>query len=167
MLNVIVQEELYDRDFVANQVYGWQPFVERVNAYPLERVEAITWVPGEDPRCSPALRAHQTGGHSMGGGHRQQINCADNDRLLMFLMGLTGNIDVSRGQMLFHASRIRNVGHFGATACSRTPAREAPGRERSGWREILRSSTPSASGMRFSKRSLSVKMLFFISSNPS
>ena len=41
ILNVIVNEELYDREFVENFVYGWEPFVKRVNEYPLDKVEEI------------------------------------------------------------------------------------------------------------------------------
>ena len=46
MLNVIVNEGLYDKAFVEKHVHGWGPFVDRVNEYPLERVEQITWVRG-------------------------------------------------------------------------------------------------------------------------
>jgi anaerobic selenocysteine-containing dehydrogenase len=169
MLNVIVTEELYDRDFVANQVYGWQPFVERVNAYPLERVEAITWVPREKIRDAARLFARiKPAAIQWGVAIEQQINCADNDRLLMFLMGLTGNIDVPGGQMLFTPPRIRNVGHFGAHRMLPDTQREKRlGRERfrlAGnfaiinpkcvWDAILEA------------KPYPVKMLFFISSNP-
>jgi len=44
----------------------------------------------------------------------QQINCADNDRVLMAMMGITGNLDVPGGQVLFRTPKIRNVGTFGA-----------------------------------------------------
>jgi anaerobic selenocysteine-containing dehydrogenase len=43
MLNVIVNEKLYDTEFIENYVHGWEPFVKRVNEYPLNKVEKITW----------------------------------------------------------------------------------------------------------------------------
>ena len=55
--HVIVQEELYDKEFVENYVHGWEPFVERVNEYPLEKVERITWVPREKIREAARLFA--------------------------------------------------------------------------------------------------------------
>ncbi len=115
MLNVIISEELYDREFVLHHVYGWEPFVKRVMSYPLDRVEAITWVPQDAIRKAARLYATtKPAGLQWGVAIEQQVNCIDNDRLLMCLMGLTGNIDVPGGQVLFQPPRIRNVGHFGA-----------------------------------------------------
>ena len=42
---MIIEEELYDKEFVQNYVHGWDAFRERVmQDYPLEKVEKITWV---------------------------------------------------------------------------------------------------------------------------
>ncbi|MDH3800426.1 MAG: molybdopterin-dependent oxidoreductase, partial [Desulfobacterales bacterium] len=110
ILNVIVNEALYDREFVENFVYGWEPFVKRVNQYPLDRVAEITWVPKEKIRQAAHLFATtKPAAVQWGVAIEQQINCADNDRLLMALMGITGNIDVPGGQVLFQTPRIRNV----------------------------------------------------------
>ena len=41
--HVIIEEGLYDEDFVAQYIHGWDAFVERVKKdYPLKRVEEIT-----------------------------------------------------------------------------------------------------------------------------
>ncbi len=115
MLNHIVEQDLYDKEFVANHVHGWQPFVERVKEYPLSKVAEITWVPAE--RIAAAARMYATtkpAGIQWGVAIEQQINCADNNRLLMALMGLTGNIDRKGGQVLFKSPKVRNVGQFGA-----------------------------------------------------
>ena len=169
MLNVIVNEELYDKEFVANHVYGWEPFVNRVNEYPLERVAQITWVAPEKIRAAARLFANtKPAAIQWGVAIEQQINCADNDRLLMFLMGLTGNIDRPGGQMLFKTPPIRNVGHFGAHSRLTDIQREKRlGTDRfplAGnfaiinpkcvWDAILE------------EKPYPVKMLFFISSNP-
>jgi anaerobic selenocysteine-containing dehydrogenase len=115
ILNVIITEELYDREFVENHVHGWEPFVNRVKEYPLERVEQITWVPREEIRKAARLfSTTKPAGIQWGVAIEQQVNCADNDRLLIAIMGITGNIDVPGGQVLFQQPRIRNVGHFGA-----------------------------------------------------
>jgi anaerobic selenocysteine-containing dehydrogenase len=115
LLNVIVNEGLYDKEFVEHYVHGWEPFVKRVNEYPVERVETITWVPKEKIREAARLFATtKPAAIQWGVAIEQQINCADNDRLLMHLMGITGNIDARGGQVLFQQPRVRNVGHFGA-----------------------------------------------------
>jgi anaerobic selenocysteine-containing dehydrogenase len=115
MLYVIVREGLYDRDFVENHVHGWEPFVRRVDEYPPRRVAGITWVPEEKIRDAARLFATtKPAAIQWGVAIEQQINCADNNRALMALMGITGNIDIPGGQMLFQQPKIRNVGHFGA-----------------------------------------------------
>ena len=115
MLKAIIDEELYDKAFVENYVYGWEPFVKRVNEYPLERVEKITWVPKEKIRDAARMFATlKPAGIQWGVAIEQQINSADNDRILMDLLGITGNIDMPGGQVLFQSPKIRNAGRFGA-----------------------------------------------------
>jgi anaerobic selenocysteine-containing dehydrogenase len=169
MLNVIVNEGLYDKEFVENYVHGWEPFVKRVNEYPLDRVEEITWVPQEKVRDAAHLFATiKPAAIQWGVAIEQQINCADNNRALMALMGITGNIDVPGGQVLFRTPKIRNVGQFGAH--DRLPKEQAAKRlggnrfrlagnfaiinPKCVWDAIL------------DEKPYPVKMLFFISSNP-
>ncbi len=44
--NVIIQEGLYDKEFVARYVHGWEEFCQRAGEYPLDRVAQITWTMG-------------------------------------------------------------------------------------------------------------------------
>ncbi|RDB59299.1 dehydrogenase [Gordonibacter sp. 28C] len=45
MLNVIINEEIYDHEFVENWCYGFEDLRERVQEYPPERAEDVSWVP--------------------------------------------------------------------------------------------------------------------------
>ena len=45
MAHVIIDEELYNKDFVKRFIHGWDKFVERVKEYPLDKVQEISWVP--------------------------------------------------------------------------------------------------------------------------
>jgi anaerobic selenocysteine-containing dehydrogenase len=47
MLNIIIQEELYDKEFVDKWTYGFDKLAERVAQYPVEKVAEITWLPKE------------------------------------------------------------------------------------------------------------------------
>jgi anaerobic selenocysteine-containing dehydrogenase len=47
MLNVIIEEELYDHEFVKLWCYGFEELVERVKDYPVEKVAEICWVDAE------------------------------------------------------------------------------------------------------------------------
>ena len=170
MANVIVKEELYDKEFVENHVYGWEHFVERVAEYPLERVEEITWVPREKiPEAARLFATTKPAAMQWGVAIEQQVNCADNNRALMFLMGITGNIDVPGGQVLFRRRPSATSASSAPTRCfPAEQARKAPGGRRfrlAGnfaiinpkfvWDAIL------------TEKPYPVKMLFFISSNPS
>ena len=169
MLHVIVHEELYDKAFVGNYVHGWEPFVECVKRYAPEKVEKITWVPKQKIKAAARLFATtKPAGIQWGVAIEQQINCADNDRVLMALMGITGNIDVPGGQVLFKTPKIRNVSQFGAHKM--LPAQQA-GKRLGGDRFRLAGNfgiiNPKCVWDAILKeRPYAVKMLFFISSNP-
>jgi anaerobic selenocysteine-containing dehydrogenase len=169
LLHVIVTEALYDREFVENHVHGWEPFCRRVMEYPLEKVEQITWVPAKKIRQAARLFATtKPAAIQWGVAIEQQVNCADNDRLLMFLMGLTGNIDVPGGQVLFKTPKIRNVGQFGG----HKDLPESQRRKRLGGDRFRLAGNFAIINPKcvwdavLEEEPYPVKMLFFISSNP-
>jgi anaerobic selenocysteine-containing dehydrogenase len=169
MANVIVQEGLYDRDFVANYTHGWESFVERVGQYHLERVETITGVPRE--KIAGAARLYATtkpGVIQWGVAIEQQITCADNNRALLALMGITGNIDVAGGQVLFKTPKIRNVAEFGAhKALSAEQAAKRLGGNRFRLAGNFAIINPKCVWDAISdEKPYPVKLLFLISSNP-
>ncbi len=47
MLNVIINEGLYDEEFVEKWTYGFDELKKRVHEYPVEKVSEITWIPKE------------------------------------------------------------------------------------------------------------------------
>lgn len=102
MMRVIVEEDLYDHAFVEQHTTGFDRLVERLDRFPLERVEQITWVPRE--LIVEAARIYATtkpAGLQWGVGVEQNINCIDADRALIYLVALTGNLDVPGGNVVF------------------------------------------------------------------
>lgn len=115
MCNVIVEEGLYDKEFVENYVHGWEEFVQHVKEWPLDRVEQVTWVPkGKVAEAARLFATTKPAAIQWGVGIEIQANLTNNDRSLIALMGITGNLDVPGGQMLFQTPAVRNVGTFGA-----------------------------------------------------
>ncbi len=59
MLNVIINEDLYDHDFVDRWTYGFESLRERVQEYPVEKVAEICWVDADKIRAAARMFATQ------------------------------------------------------------------------------------------------------------
>ena len=67
MLNVIINEGIYDKEFVAKWVHGFDRLKERVQQYPVDKVAAITEVPADEIiAAARAIRERQAGGDPVG-----------------------------------------------------------------------------------------------------
>ena len=102
LLHVIVQEELWDREFVRRWCSGFDQLAERVKPYTPKRVAGLTGLAEADitevahlyATCKPA--ALFTGlGIDMSG-----IHCTQTLRALAALRALTGNVDVPGASFL-------------------------------------------------------------------
>ncbi len=169
MADVIIREELYDKEFVQNHTHGFEEFRARVAEYSLDVVEELTWVPRE--RIVEAARLFATAKPAAvqwGVAIEQQVTCADNNRALLCLMGITGNIDVPGGQMLFKQPPVRNVSEFGGHKS--LPKEQAA--KRLGGEVFRLAGNFGIINPKFvwdailTEQPYPVKMLFFISSNP-
>jgi len=112
---VLLEEDLYDKDFAENYIHGWDAFKERVmKDYPLERVQEITWVDKELIREAARMYATtKPAGLQWGVPTEQNINCTDFTRTAIGLMGITGNLDAPGGNALFVNPPTRTVAEFG------------------------------------------------------
>ena len=100
-LNVILEEELYDKEFVRDWTHGFDQFAERVRQYPLDRVAKIT---GVDPELiAQAARMYAKNAPAAipwSPITDQQVSSTSAIRLQVALKALTGNVDVRGGEML-------------------------------------------------------------------
>ena len=111
--HVIMEEELYDTEFVANYINGWDAFKERVKDYPLEKVQEITWVDKELIRKAARMYAKTKPACIHWGVPTEQTNnCADCTRTITGLMAATGNLDTPGGNVLFVNPPTRTVAEF-------------------------------------------------------
>jgi len=105
MLNVIISEGLYDKEFVAKWVHGFEELRERAAQYPLDKVARITEVPAED--IAAAARA-------FGRARQAAIQwgvpvdmCPDGTSVahaITCLSVISGNIDKPGGQVIARPS---------------------------------------------------------------
>jgi anaerobic selenocysteine-containing dehydrogenase len=114
MANVIISEGLYDKEFIEKYTHGWDKFVERVQEYPLDKVEKITWVPAARIKDAARLYAKtKPACIQWGVAIEQTINCTDNNRILTDLMAITGNLDAPGGNVFFTPPPVRTLSQFG------------------------------------------------------
>jgi anaerobic selenocysteine-containing dehydrogenase len=111
---VIIEEELYEKDFVENHVHGWDDFKDRVmQDYPLEKIQEITWVDKELIRAAARMYATtKPAAIHWGVPTEQTNNCTDCTRTMIGLMGITGNLDAPGANALFVNPPTRTVAEF-------------------------------------------------------
>lgn len=98
LCQVIIEEELYEEDFVRNWTVGFEPFAQYVQHFRPEIVEHITGVPGETVR-SLARRIATTDGVSpvMYSGLEYSDGAVSAIRATLVLWALAGQLDVPGG----------------------------------------------------------------------
>lgn len=110
MLNVIIAEELYDKPFVEQWTVGFDKLVEHVREFTPEKVEEITWVPADTIRNMARMYATtKPGCISLGIPLNHSINGIQAIRAITILMAITGNIDVSGGDIITPGMRQTNL----------------------------------------------------------
>ncbi len=99
MLNVIIGENLYDKEFVEKYTIGFDKLAEHVKQYPVEKVSEITWVPADDIRKIARLFANNKPASIVPGtcSIDQHINGFQGNRIQAILQAVTGNVDIPGG----------------------------------------------------------------------
>ncbi|MBL7203274.1 MAG: molybdopterin-dependent oxidoreductase [Desulfobacteraceae bacterium] len=102
-LNVIINEELYDKDFTENYTSGFDKLKAHVQAFPPEWAAPITWLKVEDIYKAARLlgKVRPWNLYARCGSVSQQINSSQNARTMACLLAITGNIDVPGGNTLY------------------------------------------------------------------
>lgn len=101
MLHVIINEDLYSRDFVEDWTVGFDELKKHVQEYSPREVAEITWVPEEKivdaarmyAKNSPACIGTGVGGLC------QNVNVFQANRAIAILASITNNLDVPGGQV--------------------------------------------------------------------
>lgn len=99
MLNVIISEGLYDKDFVERWTLGFERLAEHARSYPLDEVERITWVPARTIRDLARTYALVKPACIIRGGNSldQQPSGVQISRAIAIMQAITGNLDVPGG----------------------------------------------------------------------
>ena len=116
MMNVIIEEQLYDKEFVSKWCHGFDKLVDHVKSFTPEKASEISWVPADKIReaarmyatTKPAVFHHRVA-------IEHNINSSQTLRAFNIMIAITGNIDVKGGNLLSTAVEgyVRGHGLYG------------------------------------------------------
>ena len=92
--NVIIQEGLYDKEFVDCWCYGFEQYAETCAEWTLEKTAEVAWVDPDD--IVAAARLIATSGPSLlqwGVALDQREDCVDGARAVLDIFAITGNLE--------------------------------------------------------------------------
>jgi len=100
MLKVMVEENLYDKDFILNWTKGFTELKAHLQNYSLEKISGITWIPKE--KITEAVHLYSERRPACiqwGNALEHHIHSFQSARALLFLMALSGNLEVPGGNV--------------------------------------------------------------------
>jgi anaerobic selenocysteine-containing dehydrogenase len=110
LLNVIIGEKLYDGDFVERWTLGFDKLAEHVRQYPPEVVAKITGVPAAQIRQFARMYATaKPATISQDVALDHSVNGVQNSRAISILVAVTGNLDVTGGNVYNSSLRQASV----------------------------------------------------------
>jgi anaerobic selenocysteine-containing dehydrogenase len=111
MIHVIINEKLYDQEFIDTWTTGFDQLVPHIQQYTPEWAEKITWIPAKDIRKLARMFATTKGAAIYQGTctQDQQANGTQTDRALSILQIIVGGINVPGGWVLSPRLQIKNI----------------------------------------------------------
>jgi len=112
-LHVIIEEDLFDKDFVTQWTSGFDELAKHIKDYTPERMSEVTWIPPELIREAARLyaRSHPAA-IQWGNPIEHTINAFDSVRALVCLMAISGNLDIAGGNGQANEPKILGPGKF-------------------------------------------------------
>jgi len=112
MTYVIINENLYDQDFVSSFTYGFEEYKEYIQLFPPEKGEKLTGVAADKIRDAARLYASTKPASIMWSASPvvHHTNGVQNYRAIFSMAGLTGNFDVKGGNLVIPSSFIHTPG---------------------------------------------------------
>lgn len=107
MINVIINENLIDKKFVAEWCYGYEELKEHVQKYPPQWAEKITGIPAKD--IYETARTYATTKAAiidLGNGVEHSPTSSDAIRSVAILMAITGHLDRKGCNIFFPGPKI-------------------------------------------------------------
>jgi anaerobic selenocysteine-containing dehydrogenase len=114
LVNVLVENEWYDSEFVEDFVHGWEEFRRQAEQYPLSWAAEVTGLEPEEIVEAARLFSHSSpAAIHWGVSIEQGRNCTNTIRLLISLMAISGNLDLPGGNVFFNPPPVVRVSELG------------------------------------------------------
>lgn len=102
MINYLIENDLYDHEFVANWCFGFEQLAERAKEYPLDKVAEITWLKTDEIKraCDMIVEyapAAMQWGLCADASNAEALPMA---HAIQTVFQITGNVDVPGGMIL-------------------------------------------------------------------
>ncbi|NPV92475.1 MAG: molybdopterin-dependent oxidoreductase [Firmicutes bacterium] len=125
LLNVVIEEALYDKEFVEKYTHGLEELAQHIKQYSPEAVSELTWVPADLIRKAARMyAAAKPAALQWGNAIEHSVNVFDSARALVCLMAITGNLEVAGGNVNAHDPKIMGLGEFVRADLIPTKAKE-------------------------------------------
>ncbi len=111
--NVIIQEKLYDKEFVEKWCHGFEEYRALVAEWRVERTAQVTGCDPDQIQAAARALCDVSSPRRWGGGNRirpRRTNAEQGNRAILALIGITGILDVKGRQLLLafaETGRIR------------------------------------------------------------
>ncbi|MFX0091203.1 MAG: molybdopterin-dependent oxidoreductase [Candidatus Hodarchaeota archaeon] len=100
MIHVIIEERLYNQDFVNKWTVGFDQLEEHVQEYTPEKVAELIWVPDETiRRAARTYATNKPASIQWGNAIDHGINSFQTARAINILRAITGNLDIYGGDL--------------------------------------------------------------------
>ena len=101
MLKIIIEEELYDKQFVANWTVGFDELKRHVKNHSLNKIEEVTWIPKEQIKETARLYATtKPAAIQWGNALETSANSFQTCRAISILRAITANLDTPGGDIM-------------------------------------------------------------------
>lgn len=109
-INVIIEERLYDEDFVSQWTFGFDQMKERASEYTPEKVSEITWIPAERIREAARIYATTKPAAMSWGVATDEIglNAIRAEQARVCLRAITGNMSTKGADTVFGPGPVIN-----------------------------------------------------------
>ncbi len=113
LIRVVIEEGLFDRDFVEQWTVGFSELREQARPYTPERVAGLTWLTADEIlQTAWTYATSRPAVIQWGNALEHTVNAFQTCRALLCLMALTGNLDVPGGNVMPSMPPVARLADF-------------------------------------------------------